>query len=300
MIKKKFKVLVLIKGGLGNQLFCYAAARRLAYENNAELIIDHISSFKRDYKYKQIYQLDHFNVSGRLAKYTERLEPFGRIRHKLSRSLNHHRTLSKKTYITDEKGEIFTELKKDELTHSVILNGYWQNELYFNDIKEIIKKELSVKPPKDTNNQNYAKLINDKISIAVHVRWFEKGINDPVNTIKLEYYKKAINYCEAHLEKPSYYLFSDDIASSMKNISFPNDRLIPVDIHSSKEKAYADFWLMTQCKHFIIANSTFSWWAAWLGEQKHTIILYPGEDFQNSGSWNFIKTAPSRWTIIER
>jgi len=298
MIKNHFKIILRVKGGLGNQLFCYAAARSISIKNNAELIIDNISGFIRDVEYNRSYQLHHFNISGRTANYFERLEPFGRIRRKILCKLNDQRAFSQKTYLTDEKDDIFDELKNQGINCSVILDGYWQNELYFNDIKETIKEELSVIPPKDINNQNYAELISNKNSVAVHVRWYEKGIENSVNTLKLAYYKEAINYCEAYLEKPDYFLFSDDIVSAAKNIPFPEDRLTLVNINTSKEMAYADFLLMSKCKHFIIANSTFSWWAAWLGEQDATMILYPSESFQNSNNWNFIKLVPKRWTKI--
>ena len=298
MSKNNLKVSVLIKGGLGNQLFCYAAARSLAIRNSAELIIDNISSFKRDFKYRQSYQLHHFNTIGRLANYYERLEPFGRVRRKLLRKLNSQKSLEQRAYITDEESNYFSEFLNLKINHSVILDGYWQDEKYFIDNKRIIQKELTVIPPNDIKNQDYAHSINKNSSVAVHVRWFEKNSEAAVNTIKKEYYNKAIEYYEDHLNEPHYFLFSDDIASAIRNISFPHGRLIPVDFNSSDQNAYADFWLMSQCNHFIIANSTFSWWAAWLGEKNDSIILYPGKKYQNSDNWNFIDIVPDRWQKI--
>jgi hypothetical protein len=106
---------------------------------------------------------------------------------------------------------------------------------------------------------------------------------------------------ECHKPDAHYFVFSDQPAAARAFIPLPDDRITLVSHNQGQENAYADLWLMTQCKHFIIANSTFSWWGAWLTESPGKMVITPGFKIIGDGrvtSWGFEGLIPSSWNII--
>ena len=122
-------------GGLGNQLFIYASARRLALKNQAELVIDDISGFINDYQYQRFYQLNHFNIPCRKATASERLEPFSRLHNKIRRHLNSLRAFEHRSYIQQEGIDFDPRLLSLQPNPTLYLEGYWQSEGYFRTLK---------------------------------------------------------------------------------------------------------------------------------------------------------------------
>ena len=168
----KRMIISRIKGGIGNQLFIYAASRRLSLKNKMSLILDDVSGFTYDTKYRRNYQLDHFNILSRKALSIERLEPFPRIRRYLKRYFNKKSTFNKKSYIVEEGSDFETKLLSLRVNHTVYLEGYFQSENYFKDSEKQIRKDLIIKPPKDSKNLTTLKKINEKVSVAIHFRFF--------------------------------------------------------------------------------------------------------------------------------
>ena len=129
---------------------------------------------------------------------------------------------------------------------------------------------------KDKLHQKYLNLINNKNSVAIHIRRGDY-LNDPKvrcihGILGSDYYKKSINYIKKKVKNPFFFIFSDDIELVKKNFSFFNNKkYIFIDTKSSIN----DLYLMSNCKHFIIANSTFSWWGAWLSKNKRKIVCAP-------------------------
>ena len=144
------KIITRIRGGIGNQLFCYAAARRLALVNNAELVIDDVSGFVRDHDYKRDYQLDHFSIPCRKATAGERLEPFSRVRCYLKRSFNRNRPFQERSYIQQEGIDFNSRLLKVDPCGTIYLEGYWQSEDYFKDVEGAIRADLEITPPTES------------------------------------------------------------------------------------------------------------------------------------------------------
>jgi len=294
------KVIIRIIGGLGNQLFCYAAARRLAIVNDCELVIDHISGFKYDKKYRRRFSLDKFNIPCRKATPAERLEPFSRVRRFLLKRANKLIPFENRNYIVQEKSEFDPRLLKFRVRRTTFIEGYWQSELYFKDIERVIRDEFVIVPPEDNLNKEMAKRINSVSEpVAIHIRFFDKPGETNINNLPSEYYEKAISYIESHIKNAYYFVFSDFPREAMKVIKFPINRTIFIDIDYNKKNEFADLWLMKQCKHFIIANSTFSWWGAWLCENSSKIIVAPGIKKQNGiGSWGFKGLLPKTWVTL--
>ncbi len=170
------KVIVRIKGGLGNQLFCYAVARRLALVNNSELIIDDVTGFVRDHQYYRKYALDYFNVKARKATSYERMEPFERYRRGLVKFMARQRPFHLRSYIEQEGLDFDLRLLDYRLKkRTVYLDGVWQSESYFKDVEEIIRQDLRIIPPKNEANRKIAECIFACNAVVVHVRSFDNS-----------------------------------------------------------------------------------------------------------------------------
>lgn len=292
------KIIVRIKGGLGNQLFCYAAARRLALANNVELVIDHVTGFVRDRKYQRQYMLDRFSIPVRRATYAERLEPLERYRRALLKWQSRNRPFHQRRYIEQEGRDFDERLLHLKIRGFVYLDGYWQSESYFKDIEQIIREDLRIRPPGDLLNTRMAQSIRNCNAVAIHVRWFDPPSDTGTHNLIADYYHRAISYIQTNTSAPHYFLFSDDPKSAAAKLHLSSESLTCVSHNDGTENAYADLWLMSLCRHFIIANSTFSWWGAWLGSDREKIVIAPDVNIQGITAWGFKGLIPSQWVRL--
>lgn len=299
------KLIVRLKGGLGNQLFCYATGRRLALKNDAELLLDDVSGFKYDHLYKRQYALGAFNIPARMASARERLEPFGRIRRLLMRKASEFRPMSRKRYIR-QVGVGFEEalLTLKLQPGMTYFDGFGQSERYFADVEEVIRQDLKMCPPIDSANQEMSRKIHSSPAVAVHVRWFDTIHHNSVSNMSRSYYQSAIATIRTKLGTPHFFIFSDDPKRSAELLEplLTTGSHTFVDHNRTCRDASSDFWLMSQCKHFVIGNSTFAWWAAWLGERKGlSTVVAPAVNIDpghNSTAWGFPYLLPERWLVI--
>lgn len=293
------KVIVRIKGGLGNQLFCYCAARRLAFVNNAELIIDHVTGFERDRTYRRMYMLDRFSIPARKATPTERLEPFERYRRGVMKCLSRMKPFAERRYL-EQEGRDFDErllaLRVKEGT--LYLDGLWQSEGYFSDVEQIIREDLRIIPPTDALNQRMAAEIRGSNAVALHVRWFDAPGSTATHNVSAHYYRRAIALMDRQIESPRYFLFSDDPKLARANLTMPEGRVTFVSHNRGDDNPYADLWLMTLCRHFITANSTFSWWGAWLGGGEPKMVCTPDLKIEGKTAWGFKGLIPDGWIRV--
>lgn len=294
------KIISRIFGGIGNQLFCYAAARRLALVNGAELVIDEVSGFAYDKVYKQRYQLDHFSIPCRKATAAERMEPFSRIRRYFKRAYNHRCPFEERSYIQQEGIDFDPRLLQVKPRDTLYLEGYWQSEKYFKDVEETIRADLKISSPTDKTNLEMASCIRNTLSVAVHVRFFDALNKTFVNNAPGDYYARAVERMETLAPGAHYFVFSDQPEAARGRMPLPDARITLVSHNCGNDMAYADLWLMTQCRHFIIANSTFSWWGAWLGIRKEKIIVCSGMKLTcgTITSWGFRGQIPDSWQKI--
>jgi len=290
------KVILRIFGGLGNQLFCYAAARRLAIVNNSELVIDDVSGFVHDHVYQRHYQLDHFNISCSKATPAERLEPWARVRRYLKRAYNRRLPIDERIYIHQEGMDFDPRLLRVKPRGTLYLEGYWQSEDYFKDIEVTIRSDLRVKPPADAANLAMSAHIRSCLAVAVHVRFFDAPSESSGNNAPGDYYARAVATMETLTDGAHYFVFSDRPDSARARIPLPDERVTCVSHNQGDAYAYADLWLMTQCHHFIIANSTFSWWGAWLSDNADKKVIAPGLEMRHGKmAWGFAGLLPESW-----
>lgn len=290
------KLIPRIFGGLGNQLFCYAVARRLALVNNAELVLDNVSGFAYDAGYQRDYQLDHFNILCRKASAAERLEPFSRLRRALKRKWNQRLPFEQRSYLMQEGIDYDPRLLDYKPQGSVYLEGYWQSENYFKDVEATIRQDLQIKLPTDAANLAMAELIGSCTAVAVHVRFFDEPNAAGINNAPGNYYTRAVEAMERLAPAAHYFIFSDQPEAARARIPLPDARVTLVAHNQGDEHAYADLWLITLCQNFIIANSTFSWWGAWLAAHPGKQVIAPGFEMrQGKMFWGFKGLLPAEW-----
>lgn len=304
-LMNKPKLITRIKGGLGNQLFCYASARRLALANDAELIIDATTGFAYDEQYKRKYALDVFNIDAKKVNVPEWKLPFNRISRAVAKRMSRGKLLSLQRYIFQNNIQFNQELMTLRLQPgTTYFDGFGQSERYFIDVEDIIRSDLKIEPPRDKLNQAMAKKIQTTQAVALHVRWFEDVNATSSNNASSEYYVNAVERISRIIDKPHFFIFSDNAESTVGKLGkiMNGFDTTYVDINRSESMAFADMWLMSLCQHFIIANSTFGWWAAWLGEKKGiSQVIAPAtviEPSSNITAWGFDGQIPERWTLV--
>jgi len=133
-------------------------------------------------------------------------------------------------------------------------------------------------------------------SVAIHVRFFNPFDLDAENNLAENYYNSAISHIQSQVSNCHFFLFSDNIENALKKIRIDKSMVTIISNNDSDTNAYQDLYLMSNCKHFIIANSTFSWWGAWLGSYDGKIVIAPKyEKSQGDGSWGFEGLIPNEW-----
>lgn len=294
------KLVARIKGGLGNQLFCYAAARRLAIANQAELVLDPVSGFVRDIEYQRKYRLDGFSIPAKLASPSERLEPFERIRRAFIKFKERSRPYEQRRYIEQEFSDFDSRLLNRKLQAPVtVIDGLWQSTFYFYDITDILRTDLIIKPPTDNRNYSAVQWIKKNQAVAIHVRCYSTAGSS--GNVQEAYYRAALSLVADKIKKPYFAIFSDDPQYAISLLNLPQDRTLVVDWNENEGGEIIDFWLMKNCKHFIIANSTFSWWAAWLGARSaDQLVFFPRRDvtIMPGWAWDYKGQMPIHWIDV--
>lgn len=294
------KLIARLKGGLGNQLFCYAAARRLALVSGAELAIDDVSGFARDHVYRRRYGLTPFSIPCRMATPWERFQPLERPRRTIAKLLSRGRPFARRAYV-EQHGDAFEPRLLDfRARGTVTLDGLWQDERYFADVADTIRSDLRIVPPTDDANLDIAAKIRNCNAVSVHVRWFASGgsTKAAAHNVPPEFYARAVAEMDRVVPDAHYFLFSDEPEAARDLVGLPPDRFTLVSHNRGDEAAYADLWLMSQCRHFIIANSTFSWWGAWLGERPGASVVLAPRVAPHPGGWDFVSLVPERWRLL--
>ena len=169
----------------------------------------------------------------------------------------------------------------NKINGKAYLQGFWQTEKYFIEFEDQIRKDFAFKSPLNEKNSQLVKQISETNSVSIHLR---RGnyVSDPSTSVvhgtcDLEYYRNAAKLVAEKIGDPVFYIFSDDPEWVKENliVDFPS---VYVN-HNSGKEGYNDMRLMSHCKHNIIANSTFSWWGAWLNENREKIVVAPKKWF---------------------
>lgn len=287
-------IIVQLKGGLGNQMFQYAAAFALARANGTQLIVDttFLNKSARGYT-KREYELSVFRTSA--------MQP-NEAQQALFASIENPSWLKKIRFKFFPPFKIYNEphfhfdgnmLQQPDGTY---LRGYWQSEKYFGDVESELRKEFEFKHAPNERNAALLAQIQNENAAALHVRrgdYLTKAITAGQHPVcSVEYYDRAIHEVINKVSEPRFYIFSDDVDWAKQNLKLPSDTVYVN--HNLGAASFEDMRLMCQCKHHIIANSSFSWWGAWLAKNESQIVIAPKIWFAN-GEINTKDLIPSNW-----
>jgi len=291
-------IIVRLTGGIGNQMFQYAAARRVSYVNNSQLKLD-LSWFTESGQWtNRKYELGVFNIVGNIASHLDVAKLKTRKQNPLTRRLPGF--LKKIVLHTNQTHIIEKRFSFDpdilNIKDNVYLDGFWQSEKYFIDIEQIIRNEFTYKSDLTGKNCQLSNIIASTESVSVHIRRGDyvtlKQANAFHGLCKPDYYSRAVDIIAKQVVKPVFFVFSDDIAWTKCNLDIGYETLF-ID-NNDPDTCYEDIRLMGLCKHHIIANSSFSWWGAWLSLSPHKIVISPLAWFKES-SQDTRDLIPSTW-----
>jgi hypothetical protein len=251
-------------GGLGNQMFQYAIAKAISLENKDDFKLN-ISDFKTDQLFP--YRLNQFKITEKLATKKEIQSFLGRkqLLYPIKKRLG-------MTPLYREKERcVFDRAVFDHA--NIYLKGYWQNALYFNKYRKSILDDFT--PVKDFSKEtkDYLEQIKNCQSTSVHIRRGDYLKHAELGVLTLDYYHKAMKHISELCPDSRFYVFSNDITwckEAFKDLS-------NINIVENPESEISDMWLMSHCKNNIIANSSFSWWGAWLNKHDNKIVISPKE-----------------------
>lgn len=276
-------IVVRVAGGLGNQMFQYACGRALAERNHDRLFFD-LSAF-RTYRLHG-YGLDGF--SGEVVKAPWYLTTGSRawsIARRLRVPPASYFRLFGFTWI-GECGDLRYRPQLLQFSDSAYLDGYWQSARYFEGCEELIRSDFSLSPPLDRRlQQRRSSLgIGQGTTVSLHVRRGDYASNPSANavhgTLGEDYYRNAVEQLIGTIGNEfRLVVFSDDIAWARENLHFP---LPTVHVEPENDCPQVDMHLMASCDHHIIANSTFSWWGAWLNPSLTKTVVAPARWFRST------------------
>lgn len=298
--ERKKTITIRLMGGLGNQMFEYSILRTMMLENN----IDGIISLKGiTNKTHNIYSLDHFNISNDIKiTYKESIKSkinyliYGFYCVFLVKRKNGFKIIKNIQSTLNYLGmycvpDGYIKLNSSDKVNQVMV-GYYQSSKYFDKYKDIIKEELKVKDKILSKNKKLLKDIETNNSICLHIRRGDFIFSNH-EVCNKEYYFKAIKEIKKHVKQPKFFIFSDDINWVKENIEI-NEEVVYIEGNNPN---YEELRLMYSCKHFIISNSSFSFWAQYLSDNKNKITIAPSKWFLNPNQR--VDIYEDDWIIID-
>lgn len=276
-------ICVELSGGLGNQMFQYACGRALAYRHETKLVFD-MSRLKKNQGRHTIrtYSLNIFQVQGEeISRVSlKKIKPFiYRILNTISIRIRHVGIQTGKYFI---ENEFSYNAGIEKISDTCFLSGYWQSPKYFQSVENLIREEFSFPHKLNPQNNHWVDEINNTNSISLHIRrtdFVNNSSHDIHGFCSIDYYREAIDIICSKVADPVFFIFSDDIEWAKQNLSieFPSFFISG----NAGSNSYIDMQLMSFCKHNIIANSSFSWWGAWLNNNPKKIVIAPIQWFKN-------------------
>lgn len=286
------KNIVKFNGGLGNQMFQWAFGKALEAETGIKTFFD-MSFFTK--KYSRFFALDIFDLKVNAVEdfWTKlKLNLIWKFRKKLN---------CKKFFGLNFYSEPHFEFDENllKIQPPCYIEGFFQSEKYFKNIENTIRADFQFKTKPDGHNKDLIEKICATNSISLHVRRGDyiakKRYQKLYAMCSLEYYKNGVEYISKKYANPILFVFSDDIEWVKENLKLPYESIYIS--HNGGAKSYEDMRLMSLCKHNIIANSSFSWWGAWLNQNPDKIVIAPQKWF-NDDSIIQTDVIPENWVKL--
>jgi len=313
MINKK--IIIRISNELGNQMFMYASGLGMANKLNMNLIIDNESAYKSKKNISK-YGLNNFSVTSVIAPDSKKfLGMYGYLKRKILKKINPY-IKNKIIFIEPKNTKKITNYNEEiynlKLSKNIFVEGYFESEKYFIDIKDKIASEF-----KFLNEERYQKSAyfneitkSNSVSICLRQNRFIEGINrnNELNKKKsvkftneqIEYINKSILYIKKNVQKPTFFIWSNDLIVLEDNAF---DEKINKVIHDNEftknlDKRALDMYLISQCNHHILIPSSFNWWGAWLSKKQNKIVCRPSDNYFTDFKINNLDFWPSNWIKI--
>ena len=288
-------ITIRLIGGLGNQMFQYAAARALALRRGAQLRLD-LSGYET-YGLRR-YELGAYRVDASItpADAIAAASTPLTIRRRIGRlwqkpppqPVNHYR-----------EPHFAFDPKLAEQPLPLYMDGYWQSERYFSDVRDVVRNDLTPIEPLEPANAEIAARIDATNAVSLHVRRGDYVTDAQTSAYhgvcSLDYYRAAIGYVRSRVPNAHMFVFSDDPRWTRSNLK--TDLPTTYVTANPADRGYRDMQLMSRCKHHIIANSSFSWWGAWLNPSPDKTVVAPARWFAGANS-DTSDLLPSEWVRL--
>lgn len=279
---------LILGGGLGNQMFQYAFARNLSNKTGQKICFN-TYLFNKKINIDRNFSLNHFSIPTILFCDSKKSEndfnyffKFMKIvkylKYILPNSLLCKLINRKKIYYSVNGPFKFYPYYHNKSNKDIYIHGGFQSFKYFEEIQEIIHKEFSFSNKINKKNLDIINLMENRDSVCVHIRrgdYLSPEFKDSLNVCTDQYYKSAIKYIKEKTTAPKFFIFSnshEDIEWIKANYKFLPEDTFFVDLNNPD---YEELQIMTFCKHFIISNSSFSWWAQFLSKHTQKIVIAP-------------------------
>ena len=298
-------IIVRLMGGLGNQMFQYAAGLRLAHRHQTELKLDLSFLLDRSPRENFVYRdfdLVAFNFPISIAS-PEEVRQFRRLRDSGSRNVLRRiaNKLTRRHYYFEH--HLAFDPSVLDLPDETYLEGYFQNESYFSDIEPMIRERFRLTPDESKllpATRRIAKKIRTDHAVCLHVRRADYVTNAITNryhgVCSVDYYQRGLTKLRSLEATGKTYVFSDDEDWCRETFTDTSQFEIVGNEHAGP-RASTHLWLMTLCRHFLIPNSSFSWWAAWLSDSPKKVVVRPSQWLQARESID-VDICPPRWIKI--
>jgi len=281
-------IITHIIGGLGNQMFQYAAGRALTIAKEVSLLLD-VSDLDQ-YPLHHGFELSRvFPITAEVATREDLRQLLGWRAHSLAFRILCRKPLSRfrrRSLVIEPHFNYWDSIR--DVPEDCYIRGYWQSEKYFENIAGIIRRDFDFSSPMGSANQESAKRINSCNSVSLHVRRGDFARESKTLSIhglcSIDYYHRAIACITENIKDPEFFVFSDDMrwARTHLRIAHPIHYMqgnLGVD-------SFKDMRLMALCRHHVIANSSFSWWGAWLNPNQKKIVVAPKQWFATEQNTN--------------
>lgn len=286
-----------LKGNLGNQLFEYAFARALQEKTGQKIIIN--TYFQKKFKPEYTCNLQNYVLNNNV-EFCERKLPWyvntykGPVRYLKKMSCVFFKIWSNFNVFIWLK-EYYKKISIKSYKKDIYLVGYWQSTKYFKDIDDVIRQEFVPKEDRLECNKDLYSIIENTESVCVTIRRGDYVSNPKYKKIfylcNLNYFKKAIEIMKKKINNPVFIFFSDDIEWVKENLKVEN-----AFYENGNDPVWEKLRLMSTCKHFIISNSSFSWWAQHLSNNANKVVISPNKWFPDNRKCDIFEPG---WDLID-
>ena len=297
----QYNIIARIAEGIGNQLFMFANAYYLSRKFNYNLLLDDTSGYFKKKNQIRTFELDKFDLKSTIANDNLKFDTYPLdIKRKLLKSIDIFK--KKKIFFIERKDSnkntFFDPIKLDELSKTFYIEGHFECERYFDELKSDLVELIKVKKEYLCNENPYVNYLQNSNSVSICIRqnrYSEGRIKNNDKSSKLtkdtiDYIYRSVDYIKHKVDKPKFFLWSNDF----KNLKeyFNEDEFLFID--NTNNKALNDFHLFNFCKHFIVGPTSFHWWGAWLNNNPNKICIRP-ENINLSSNKDFW---PLNWIKI--